>query len=251
MLKTVLVDDEILSLEALEFILNKNENIEIVGKYLSPLEALENIKKIKPDLIFLDIEMPELDGFSVAQELVNMRLNIHIVFATVYEYYALKAFEVNASDYVVKPFSERRLKSTVDRILKKFEDHRINEKLTNDFLKYNISKQSINKIAVWNENNIVLLDPESILYLTVEEKKVVIYTKDGCYESNSSLAELEEKLAHKGFFRSHKSFLINTGHIERIIPWFNSTFMIEITHSKVQIPVSRLYTKKLKRMFGI
>jgi two-component system LytT family response regulator/two-component system response regulator LytT len=251
MLKAVLIDDEVLSLDMLEYALDKNEDVEIIGKYTDPLEALENIKRTKPDLVFMDIEMPELDGFSTAKEIMNMGFDTSIVFATVFEQYALKAFEIDAADYVVKPFSEHRLKSTVDRIMKRFQSGQINENLLNDFLKHNLSKHGINKIAVWRENSIVLLDPETILYFTIDEKKVIVHIKNDSYESNSSLCELEEKLADKGFFRCHKSFLINTNYIDKIVPWFNSTFMIKLIQSNAQIPVSRLYTKKLKGMLRI
>lgn len=251
MLKAVLVDDELLSLDALEFILDKNEDVEIIGRYTNPLEALENIKKSRPDLVFLDVEMPELDGFSAAQEIINMRLDTNIIFATVFEQYALKAFEIDAADYVVKPFSENRLRLTVNRIIKRIQNRQVPKCPINDFVKHNVSRQIINKIPVWKENNIVLLDPETISYFTMNEKKVIVHTKDNTYESNSSLAELEEKLENRGFFRCHKSFLINTDYIAKIIPWFNSTFMIKLLQSNEQLPVSRFYAKKLKGMLRI
>lgn len=251
MLKAVLVDDEPLSLDALANALAKNENVEIVGMYTDPLEALQRIKAAKPEVVFLDIEMPELDGFSAAQEVINMGFNTHIVFATVFEQYALKAFEINAADYVVKPFFANRLELTIDRILKKLENNRNFQREINAFVKYKLARQTIGKIAVWWENSILLLDPETIVYFTMNEKKVNVHTERGSYESSSSLAELEERLENKGFFRCHKSFLVNSNYIEKIIPWFNSTYMIKIKQSPEQIPVSRLYAKKLKGMLRI
>lgn len=251
MLKAVLVDDEPLSLDALEFVLDKNEDIKIIGKYTDPFEALENVKKSKPELVFLDIEMPELDGFSAAQEIINMGLDTYIIFATVFEQYALKAFEIDAADYVVKPFSENRLKLTVNRIIKRIQNKQVSECPISAFVKHNLSRQVINKISVWKENSIMLLDPETILYFTMNEKKVIVHTKDNTYESKSSLAELEEKLDNKGFFRCHKSFLINMDYIAKIIPWFNSTYMIRLKEETEQIPVSRYYTKKLKGLLSI
>lgn len=251
MLKAVFVDDEPLSLDALEFALEKNEAIEIIGKYTDPVEALENIKKSRPELVFLDIEMPELDGFSVAQEIINMGYGAHIIFATVFEQYALKAFEIDAADYVLKPFSENRLKVTVDRIVKRLQSSPLKEPPANDFVRRNLLRQSINKVAVWRENSIVLLDPERILYFAINGKKVIVHTRDDSYESSSSLAELEEKLEKKGFFRCHKSFLVNTDFIARIIPWFNSTYMIRLKETDAQIPVSRYYTKHLKGMLNL
>lgn len=251
MLKAVLVDDEPLSLDALEFVLDKNEDVKIIGKYTDPLKALEHIKKSKPELVFLDIKMPELDGFSAAQEIINMGLNTHIIFATVFEQYALKAFEIDAADYVVKPFSEKRLRLTVTRIVKRVQDRQVSACPVSALVKHNFFRQSINKIPVWKENGIVLLDPEAILYFTMDQKRVVAHGKGDTYKSNSSLAELEEKLKSKGFFRCHKSFLINTDHIDKIVPWFNSMYMIKLRQTTEQIPVSRYYTKKLKEMLDL
>jgi len=251
MLKAVLVDDEPLSLDALEFALDKHDEIEIIGKYTDPLEALVNIKKRKPELVFLDIEMPELDGFSAAEEIINMGLDTHIVFATVFQQYALKAFEINAADYIVKPFTETRLKLTVNRIIKNIQSRSSDVASVNTFVKNNLSSRSINKVAVWKENSIVLLDYERIMYFTMDGKRVTVHTKDGNYESSSTLAELEEKLINKGFFRCHKGYLINTDYIAKIIPWFNSTYMLKLKESTEQIPVSRYYAKKLKGLLSI
>jgi DNA-binding LytR/AlgR family response regulator len=251
MLRTVLVDDEPLALDALEFALDKNEKIEIVGKYTDPMKALKKIKKSRPELVFLDIKMPELDGFSVAQEIIDMGLDTNIVFATVFEEYAIKAFELDATDYVVKPFTENRLNMTVDRIAKRVEACLPPASSVKDFIRHNLSGQAINKIAVWRENSIVLLDPKIISYFSMEEKKVIVHTRDDAYETGSSLAELEERLEDKGFFRCHKSFLINMDHVARIFPWFHSTYMIKLKESPDQIPVSRHYMKKLRGMLNI
>lgn len=251
MLKAVLVDDEPLSLDALEFVLDRNEEVEIIGKFTDPLKALENIRRLRPELVFLDIRMPELDGFSVAQEIMNMGLDTHIIFATVFEQYAAKAFDMDAADYVVKPFSENRLRTTVNRIIKRMGSEKAPECPINAMVKHNMSRYVINKIPVWKENSIVLLDPDAILYFSTDEKRVIVHTRDNTYESNSSLTELEEKLEHKGFFRCHKSFLVNTDHIEKIVPWFNSTYMIRLKPAAEQIPVSRYYTKQLKGILRI
>lgn len=251
MLRAVLVDDEPLSLEALGFLLNKYDEIELIGKYTDPLAALENIRESRPELVFLDVEMPEMDGISAAREIINLGLNTSIVFATVYEQYAVKAFEMDAVDYIVKPFSENRLKLTMNRIFQKLEDYGSKIESSKAILKQKYSPRIINKIAVWSENSIMLLAHEDILYFTLEDKKVFAYTAGCSYECNSTLAELEQKLEDKGFFRCHKSFLINTEYIEKIIPWVHSTYMVKLRETARQIPVSRNYAKRLKSMLGI
>ena len=251
MLRAVLVDDEPLSLNELEFALGQNEEIGIIGKYVDPLEALENIKKLKPELVFLDIEMPALDGFSAAQQIVDMGFDTQIIFASAFEQHAVKAFEMDAADYVIKPFSETRLRLTINRISKRINNRQVSQCPANEWIKYNSSQRFINKIPVWKENGIVLLDPETILYFTMDEKKVTVHLKDDSYESNSTLAELEQKLGDRGFFRCHKSFLINLDYIAKIIPWSNSTYLIRLKETTNQIPVSRYYSKKLKEMLSI
>jgi DNA-binding LytR/AlgR family response regulator len=109
----------------------------------------------------------------------------------------------------------------------------------------------INKVAVWNENSIVLLDPSMILYFTMDKKKVMVYTKDLVYESSNSLEYFEQRLYTRGFFRSHKSYIVNMDYVEKIVPWFNSTFMMHLKGTPEQIPVSRNYIRKLRSLLNI
>ena len=125
--------------------------------------------------------MPELDGFSAAQEIIGMGLDTHIISATVFEQYALKAFEINAVDYLVKPFTENRVRLTVDRIVRRQQKGQVSECPANALVKHHLSRQGINKIPVWKENGIVLLNPELILYFATDQKKVVVHTKDDTY----------------------------------------------------------------------
>lgn len=112
-------------------------------------------------------------------------------------------------------------------------------------------RQVIDKVAVWKENAIILLNPSIILYITIDKKKVVVHTRDDVYESGSSLDALELRLFSRGFFRSHKSFIVNMDYVEKIIPWFNSTYMMILKSAAEQIPVSRHYTKRLRNLLSI
>ena len=115
----------------------------------------------------------------------------------------------------------------------------------------NYSRGLFSKVAVWKENAIVLLDPSAILYFTVLNKKVMVHTGNDTYESGSSLEELEQLLCGSGFFRSHKSFIVNMEYVERIVPWFNSTYMMNLKATPEKIPVSRSYIKKLRSLLCI
>lgn len=251
MLKAILVDDEPLALESLDFLLKRHQDIAVVGSYTDPLTALDKIKALKPELVFLDIELPELDGLSMAREITAMGFDTQIVFATVFEQYAVDAFEINAADYIMKPFSAGRVNLTVQRLIRNIKGRQVSACPVQALLKQTPSRQVIHKIPVWQENNILLVDPKRILYFSVEDKKVLAHTKDAVYENTGTLAELEERLAGKGFFRCHKSFLVNTDTIVHIVPWVNSTYLLRLKETAVQIPVSRLYTKKLKAMLNL
>lgn len=250
MLKTVLVDDEPLSLDTLEYLLDKHDYVEVVGRYTNAVQAIEGIAKLKPHLIFLDIQMPELDGFSVAKEVFDLGLDSHIVFATAYDVYAIKAFELNATDYILKPFSQERLGVSINRIITRLKNmSELDKQSSHDFIDA-FANQSLTKIPVWKDNRIHLIDPTNILYFSVYDKKVMVYTTTDTFECNSSLSDLESKLATKGFLRCHKSFVVNGDAIDKIIPWFNSTYMLTLKGTSEEIPVSRSYTKKLRTVFG-
>ena len=252
MLRVVLVDDEKLSLEELSFILSKSSEIEIIGMYTDALSALEFIKKSKPEIVFLDIEMPEIDGFTLAEEICKMDFSVSIVFATVFDKYAVKAFEINAIDYVLKPFSEKRLQITMDKINERYN---CNENIPlSNYNNINPEKQEIKgmkKLPLWKDECIFLVHPQDILYCTVLNKEVLVLTKDANFTTQCTLNQLGNKLSNHNFFRSHKSYLVNLDKIYKIVPWFNSTFVLKIEGWKEEVPVSRHYVKEFKKIIDM
>lgn len=252
MLRVVLVDDEKLSLEELSFILSKNNEIEIIGKYVDALTALEFIKKSKPEIVFLDIEMPEIDGFTLAEEICKMDFPVSIVFATVFDKYAVKAFEINAIDYVLKPFSEKRLQITMGKINDRYNcDENIPICSYNNIIPEKQEIKGMKKIPLWKDECIYLVHPQDILYCTVLNKEVLVLTKDTNFTTQYTLNQLENKLSNHNFFRSHKSYLVNLDKIHKIVPWFNSTFVLKIEGWKEEVPVSRHYVKDFKKILDM
>ncbi|MGH4124856.1 MAG: LytR/AlgR family response regulator transcription factor [Clostridium sp.] len=252
MLRVVLVDDEKLSLEELSFILGKNNEIEIIGKYVDALSALEFIKKSKPEIVFLDIEMPEIDGFTLAEEICKMDFPVSIIFATVFDKYAVKAFEINAIDYVLKPFSEKRLQITMDKINERYNS---NENIPscsyNNIFPEKQEIKGMKKLPLWKDECIYLVHPQDILYCTVLNKEVLVLTKDDNFTTQYTLNQLGNKLSNHNFFRSHKSYLVNLDKIYKIVPWFNSTFVLKIEGYKEEVPVSRHYVKEFKKIIDM
>ncbi len=252
MLRVVLVDDEKLSLDELSFILSKNSEMEIIGKYLDPLTALEFIKKTKPEIVFLDIEMPELDGFTLAEEICKMDFPVSIVFATVFDQYAIKAFELNAIDYVLKPFSEKRLEITMDKINERYNGNKhILSSGFNNIIPEQSAIKGIKKLPLWKDECIFLVHPKDILYCTVLNKEVFVLTLNTTFTTQYTLNQLSSKLNNHNFFRSHKSYLVNLDKIHKIVPWFNSTFVLKIEGWKDEVPVSRHYVKDFKKILNM
>jgi DNA-binding LytR/AlgR family response regulator len=246
------VDDEKLSLDELSFILSKNSEIEIIGKYLNPLIALEFIKESKPEIVFLDIQMPEINGFTLAEEICKMDFPVSIVFATVFDKYAIKAFEMNAIDYVLKPFSEQRLEITMDKINEKYNCNKITPMCSyNNLPSERTAISGTKKLPLWKDECIFLVHPQDILYCTVINKEVLVLTKDTTFTSQYTLNQLANKLINHNFFRSHKSYLVNLDKIHKIIPWFNSTFVLKIEDIKEEVPVSRHYVKDFKKTLNL
>lgn len=250
-MRVILVDDESIALDALADILQGFDRIEIIGKYSSPKKFLEEFSDQKPDVVFLDIEMPVFDGFTVAEEMIHIAPNTMIVFVTAYNEYAIKAFEINAIDYVLKPISKERLLSTVNRI-KSNEVKRISNYKTMQEIGLAALKKGLKKVTVWKDERIFLINPADILYCYAQDKEVNVITKqDLVYKSKYPLSILEEKLKVYKFFRCHRSFIVNIDKVEEVIPDVNSIYLLKIRNLKEEIPVSRSYLKQFKNLIDL
>lgn len=252
-MKVILVDDEKAGLENLHYYLSKYGDLEILGMYQDPLEALQGIIEQKPDAVFLDIMMPEISGLQAAAEILKFEEGIKIVFVTAFDEYAIKAFELNAIDYVLKPFSEQRIEMAVNRINKLLHESDTSKfKKKHQAIQIEAMKKEIVKIPVWKDERIFLCDPFEISYLSSEDGNVKICTCNGeAYKSKDTLTYFESRLNTQRFFRCHKSFIINTEKIKEIIPWFNNTYLLNMEGLKDQVPVSRNYIKSFKNLFDL
>ncbi len=254
MIKAIVVDDELPAREELIYILQGFKNIQIIGEASHGIEALELNRKLKPDLIFLDIEMPKFNGIDVARKIMEESHIPFIVFVTAYEEYALEAFEVNAIDYILKPISVERLSKGMDKIIKNMNMEKADYLNKLDRLIQGLrveERKCSTKISVSDNGRLIPLDSSEIIYATVEDKNTIIISKKGKFETNYTLGELGEKLNSSNFFRSHKSYLINLDLIEVIEPWFNSTFNLKLKSIEEKIPVSRSKSKDFKDVMNI
>ncbi|MBB6215666.1 DNA-binding LytR/AlgR family response regulator [Anaerosolibacter carboniphilus] len=252
-MRCIVVDDEAPAREEIKYLLQKYNDIEIIGEAEDGKGACELVAKAKPDVVFLDIQMRGMSGFEVACELYKQEAYPLIVFITAYDQYAIKAFEINAVDYLLKPISVDRLNSTIERLQNIYKRNKTNSKIViEELLKYINKPRAIQKISVYSNGKHIPLDPQEIIFVGVEGRNTVIKSKKGDYISNLSLSELEEKLKDFPFFRSHRSFLVNLEEIQEIDHWFHGTYQITMKgYSKDKIPVSRSNAQKFREMMNL
>ncbi len=254
MKRCLIVDDEKPAREELLHILNEIKGVEVVAEASNGIEALELNKKLKPDIIFLDIQMPEISGLDVASKLMEEETAPIIIFVTAYDEFAIDAFEVNATDYLLKPISEDRLKSRLDKIIEKSNrDLELNYNQIKELIEsLKISeKDSPRLISLYHENKLVPVELEDIVYATIEDKNTVIISGKEKFKINTSLNRLLDKLDSSMFFRTHKSYIVNLNKIESVETWFNGTYNINLIGYKEKIPVSRNAAGDFKKVMNI
>ncbi|MFN8396947.1 MAG: LytTR family DNA-binding domain-containing protein [Bacteroidia bacterium] len=248
-LRVLIADDEAPARKKMVRMLAEYESIEIVHESENGLDALEHIDKLKPDIAFLDIEMPGLNGIEVATNLQGDNIPF-IVFATAYNEYAIKAFELNAIDYLLKPFNEERLAQTIDKIeasprakTVEAQQRAIEEIERTDGLRLPFS----NKIPIPTFDRYKLIDYTDVILIEVEERNTVLYTRDKSYTLNQTLDYFEKKLPTDRFLRVNRSSLIGLEHVQEIVIWFGNRFKIILTNGKDVIS-SREKSKILKQV---
>lgn len=247
MMKVFIVDDEPLARDELKYLLLRTREVEVLGEADNMTEALQEIKNTKPDLVFLDIELSKESGLQLAAEIRHMEHKPAIIFATAYDEFALQAFQLDAVDYVLKPFDEKRIKQTIDKI--KTVSAIGGQHAPSSVKVKPLAELQIGKLAVAADERIVLIDIEAILYTASSDGKTVVKTMETEYKTQESLTMIEKKLSHSPFVRVHRSFLVNLNHINQIEPWFNSTYNL-IMKDGSKVPVSRTYVKELKQLIG-
>lgn len=235
--KVFIVEDEPYVRDEIKYILGRYDQLAVAGEADNAFDAICAIQSLRPDIVFLDIQLGDIDGIALAKKITELDLSIKLVFITAFENYALEGFELNAVDYVLKPFSEQRLDKTVERLM---QDQHAPEPPPLP------ANSNANRIMVRQNNNWRLLDIADILYFQSQDHLTLAYTLKDAYSLNSTLRELEQQLPPSDFLRTHKSFIVNLRQINEIIPWFNYTYKITLRQKGVEIPVSRSYIKKFK-----
>lgn len=248
LMKAFLVDDEPLARERLRSLLDhSNAEMEVIGESGQASEAVEQINQMNPDVVFLDIQMPGLDGFDVVS-LLEKPLP-YIVFVTAYDQYAIKAFEVHALDYLTKPVRLERLKECVAR-LKNFAELKSTQKASLEKALYEQKEKPLHVLTAKKGRGIHILDINDVYYIEAEDKLLYAHTSDKKYRVEGTLDQLENRLSDGRFIRSHRSYLVNVKHISELIPWFSGTYEIKLKNG-AQLSVSRRRVKEVKQQLGV
>jgi len=234
-IKTLIVDDELYSRDELKHLLQEFPSINIVGEAESGEAAVMKSLQLQPDVVFLDVEMPKMNGMAAAKALMELKKVPLIVFATAYPQFAAEAFRYDAIDYLLKPYDEDQLQETIQRIEKKLANNDEGE----------TGKRS-GKLPVEAEGEIFYLEPADILYIYRDEKITKLITKTGEFETKTPLKELENRLVAFDFFRIHKSYLVNLSYVSKLTPWFNGAYQLQLEGRDEMLAVSRNYVKSLR-----
>lgn len=221
----------------------KHQLLEIVSDALifeadSGAAALELMSNEIFDLVFIDINLGDIEGTVLASTVKQIMPKARIVFATAYAEYAVRAFEIGVSNYILKPFEKHRLEKIVNNCREELESSSI--------------KPLLNRLPVNFQRRIIMVDIKSIVFIETDNRSCVIHTKNGDLIENLSIREYERRLSENRFFRIHKSYLVNLEHIQEIFPWHNNSFALKMLDYENKIlPVGREKIKALRQILKI
>src|SRR5580693_2070751 len=250
-LSAILIDDEQLAREELSYLLKEFPDVEILATGRNGLEAIKLIENLEPDVVFLDVQMPGLDGFGVIQTLREKNIPLpHFILATAYDQYAIEAFRWEALDYLLKPIEKDRLAVAVERARKA-----IAEKVKSAPAELPAPKPSLqrSKLLVKSGQRNFIVDAQDVVYATIEDGLITVVASGMEGQSNyRTIEELQSNLDPDMFWRVHRSYLVNIHRIKEVIPWFKSSFQLRMDDKKqTEIPVSRVQTKRLRALLKL
>lgn len=234
MIRAVLVDDEPLAIQELEYILSKVSYVKIVRTFTDALEALNYIRMEEPDVVFMDIDMPQLSGIQLTEQLKKDGVESKIIYATAYDAFAIKAFDQSALDYLLKPYDADRIYAALLKV-KHLEK----------------STSKVERLPVWIGEKMILIHVDDIVFCSVENNRTTIRTEKAKFEINEGLTSLEGKLPPEKFMRTHRAYIVNLTKIREISPYFNNTLVLKLEGCIDEIPVSRSYMKSFKLALNI
>jgi two-component system, LytTR family, response regulator len=246
-IRAIIIDDEFLAREIIKKYIQHFPDIEILGECGNGFEGIKAINEKKPDLIFLDIQMPKINGFEMLELLVVVPV---VIFTTAYDQYALKAFEVNAADYLLKPFSDERFDEAIEkaRIFLKNKDK--NDEIITNIVKHVDSKDEfLERIVIKTGSKIVIVPVEKIQWLEAQDDYVMLYSDEGKFLKQKTMKFFEDRLNPGDFIRIHRSYIVNITRVKQIELFEKETYRVLLNNGQT-LPVSKTGYSKLKEIFN-
>ncbi len=244
-IRTLIVEDEELARNLLKSFLKQIDDIEILGECVNGFEGVKAINELKPDLVFLDIQMPKITGFELLELLEHKP---HIIFATAYDQYALKAFEFNAADYLLKPFSKERLMEAVDKVAERIKTQDSGSEVAEKISNYP-KEEYLDRIVVKDRHKIHVVPVDQIRYIESMDDYVLIYTQENRYVKQKTMKYLENSLNPKDFIRIHRSYIVKVEEIKEIQQYEKESYII-VLQDKTKLKVSKTGYKNLKEVLN-
>jgi two-component system, LytTR family, response regulator LytT len=250
-LTTVVIDDEQLACDELSYLLNDFPDVEVIATGSNGLQGLELIQKLDPDIVFLDVHMPGLDGIGMVRRLREKGLDPpHIIFVTAYDQYAVEAFRLEAMDYLLKPVEKGRLAETIERARRAIQEKRSPEPLPQP---RPATAPPRTKLLVRAGARNFIVDANDVIYATIDNGLITLVTTNFDGQSNyRTIEDLQANLDRDLFWRVHRSYLVNINRIKEVVPWFKSSYQLRMDDKKhTEIPVSRVQTRRLRELFKL
>jgi two-component system, LytTR family, response regulator LytT len=251
-LTTLVVDDEQLARDELSYLLRDFPEIEIIASGSNGLQAVDLIRKLEPELVFLDVQMPGLDGMGVVRRLREEGIPLpHFIFVTAYEQYAVEAFRLEAMDYLLKPLEKARLAETIERANRIIQDKKSPEPEPPAPKTPNAPQRT--KLLVRANSRHFIVDANDLIYATIDNGLISLITTNLEGQSTyRTIEELQASLDRDLFWRVHRSYLVNINRIKEVVPWFKSSYQLRMDDRKhTEIPVSRVQTRRLRELFKL
>ncbi|MEA9389086.1 LytTR family DNA-binding domain-containing protein [Acerihabitans sp. TG2] len=246
-MKAIIVEDEFLAQEELRFLIQKHSSLTIDAILDDGLDVLRYLQHHDVDVIFLDINIPSLDGVLLAQNISKFSHKPHIVFITAYKEHAVEAFELEAFDYILKPYQESRIVTMLQKLEALSKENSLSEPNSAPAASGRVS----HSINLMKDERIIVTDINNIYYAAAQEKVTIVYTRREEFIMPMAISEFCVRLPEDNFFHCHRSYVVNLGKIREIVPWFNNTYLLRLSDLDFEVPVSRSKVKAFRQLMRL
>ncbi|OPA81068.1 DNA-binding response regulator [Paenibacillus selenitireducens] len=248
-MRAIIVEDEVLAREELEYLITEHSRIEIVEQFEDGLDVLRFLQDKEVDAIFLDINIPSLDGMLLAANISKFARKPYVIFTTAYKEHAAQAFELEAFDYILKPYDENRIATMLRKLETAFE--RDQQQVGGPTPVDSRQRSEGKRINLLKNDKYIVTDSDDIYYAEAQEKVTNVFTKSGTYMMPMSISDFHAMLPQDQFYRCHRSYTVNLSQIHEIVPWFNNTYLLRLRDMDAEVPVSRSKVKEFRQLMHI